>query len=73
VEAVSLEQRLLLHNDDTLEEASHAVEADVEGVGAGEECQSVGIVDVDRASVASRQRHQNIVNNVENLRKIIKT
>jgi RecB family endonuclease NucS len=40
------EERLLLCKHDTLIEAPHAVRADVENVGVGEELQRVGIVDL---------------------------
>jgi hypothetical protein len=57
VEAFGLEQRFLLVDDNALVEAANAVISDVKGVGVGEECQSVWIVDIVRASITVRQRH----------------
>lgn len=72
VEAVGLEQRLLLVDDHALVERSDAVRSDVEWVGVCQECQGVGVVDFVRAAISRWQRNQNIVDDVENLKRIRK-
>lgn len=68
METVGLEKRLLLVDDHALIEASNAMISDVEGISVGEECQGVGIIDLIGASIAGRQRHQNVVDYVQNLK-----
>lgn len=73
VEAIGLEQRLLLVHDHTLIERSDAVWSDVEWVGVCQERQGVWVVDFVRAAISCWQRNQNIVDDVENLKEFVKT
>lgn len=67
VEAVSLEKWFLLVDNHALIKASHTMISDVKWVGVSEECQRIGIVDLVRASIASRQGNQDIIDHVQNL------